>query len=318
MSEIENDSSDTVLMLITSDFVKQRYELLKLKAPDLKIVTNLNEGLNDEITAMFTFSLPEGIAPQLPKLRLVASVGAGADGILKARDLPQKVKVTRACDAELGFSMAQYVVMQILRNFRDLRTLEQQHATARWSRLPIASANQSTVGIMGLGQTGMMVAKAVAALGFRVTGWTRTALRDVSIERFVGMENLNLFLEKSDFLICLLPLTDETRHLLNRNTLSRLRKGCYVINVARGGIIVEQDLLELVENGYISGAALDVFTTEPLNQDSPFWGHDKILVTPHIAAQPSTETVVDQFIENLNRIKNGFPLLNEVDRNLGY
>ena len=267
---------------------------------------------------IFTFSLPEGTAPRLPQLRLVASVGAGADGILQARDLPPEVKVTRACDIGLGYSMSQYVVMQILRHFRDLRTLERQHASAKWSRLPVASASQSTVGIMGLGQTGMVVAQAVAALGFRVIGWTRTASRNVSVERFVGQQNLVAFLEECDFLVCLLPLTDETRHLLNRHMLSRLHKGCYVINVARGGILVEQDLLELVENGHISGAALDVFAAEPLGPDSPFWGHMKILVTPHIAAQPSTEPVVDQFIDNLQWMRNGTPLVNEVDRTLGY
>ena len=267
---------------------------------------------------IFTFSLPEGTAPRLPQLRLVASVGAGADGILQARDLPPEVKVTRACDIGLGYSMSQYVVMQILRHFRDLRTLERQHASAKWSRLPVASASQSTVGIMGLGQTGVVVAQAVAALGFRVIGWTRTASRNVSVERFVGQQNLVAFLEECDFLVCLLPLTDETRHLLNRHMLSRLHKGCYVINVARGGILVEQDLLELVENGHISGAALDVFAAEPLGPDIPFWGHMKILVTPHIAAQPSTEPVVDQFIDNLQWMRNGTPLVNEVDRTLGY
>jgi glyoxylate/hydroxypyruvate reductase A len=318
MPDTKNALSDTVLMLITSEFVKQRYDALKRKRPDLRIVTSLDEGMNDEITAIFTFSLPEGTAPRLPQLRLVASVGAGADGILQASDLPPEVKVTRACDIGLGYSMSQYVVMQILRHFRDLRTLERQHTSAKWARLPVASSSQSTVGIMGLGQTGVVVAQAVAALGFRVTGWTRTASRDVSVERFVGQQNLLAFLEECDFLVCLLPLTDETRHLLDRHMLSRLRKGCYVINVARGGILVEQDLLELVENGHISGAALDVFAAEPLVADSPFWGHEKILVTPHIAAQPSTEPVVDQFIDNLQRMRNGTPLVSEVDRTLGY
>jgi phosphoglycerate dehydrogenase-like enzyme len=313
-----NDERHTVLMLLTSDFVVTRYESLRRKAPELTIVTELAPGLNDDVTALFTFKLPTGIAARLPNLRLAASVGAGADGILSASDLPASVRVTRACDDGLGLSMAQYVVLQILRVFRGLPTLERQHASGDWARLPIPDATKCTVGIMGVGQTGSVVARAVASLGFRVVGWTRTARKETDLEIFSGREALPEFLSQCDFLVCLLPLTDSTRGMLNKSIFSTVRKGCYFINAARGGIVVEDDLLEAIDNEELSGGALDVFDQEPLPRSSPFWGHSKILVTPHSAAQPAVEPVVDQFIENLRRLSAGEPLLYELNRAQGY
>jgi phosphoglycerate dehydrogenase-like enzyme len=305
-------------MLLTSDFVIARYESLRRKAPELKIVTELASGSNEDITAIFTFKLPTGIAARLPKLRLAASVGAGADGILSASDLPRSVYVTRACDNGLALSMAQYVVLQILRVFRDLPAFERQHASGEWIRLLIRDATKCTVGIMGVGQTGSVVARSVAGLGFRVIGWTRTKREESGFEIFSGQETLPEFLGQCNFLVCLLPLTESTRGLVNRSIFSTVQRGCYFINAARGGIVIEDDLLKAVNDGDLSGAAMDVFAQEPLPQNSPFWRHSKILVTPHSAAQPSVEPVVDQFIENLRRLSNGEPLMHELNRDRGY
>lgn len=307
-----------VLMLLTSDFVTARYEALRAQAPDLEIVTQLGAGEDPTVTALFAFKLPAGVAPRLPNLRLAASVGAGADGITSAPDLPAHVKVTRAVEPGLGLSMAQFVSMQILRHFRFLPQMEQQHAAGEWKRLPVPDARQVTVGIMGLGSIGSVVAQVVAALGFNVIGWTRTGVRQSSVPMFVGAAGMDEFLSQSKYLVCLLPITTETAGLLDRTRLSKLPRGAFVINVARGGIVVEQDLLGLVDDGHLSGAAFDVFATEPLPPTSAFWRHDKILVTPHIAAQPSAGPVVEQFLANLQRLSHGQPLLNEVDRTLGY
>lgn len=307
-----------VLMLLTSDFVTARYEALRARAPDLNIVTELASDLEPDITALFAFKLPAGIAPRLPNLQLAASVGAGADGIISAPDLPAHVRVTRAVEPSLGASMAQFVSLQILRQFRSLPRLEQQHAAGEWKRLPVPDARQTTVGIMGLGSIGAVVADVVAALGFDVIGWTRSDGRASRVPVFIGEEGLDAFLERSDFLVCLLPGTAQTAGLLGRSRLARLPSGSFVINAARGGIVVEDDLLALVDEGHLGGAAMDVFATEPLPPNSALWRHDKILVTPHIAAQPSVGPVVEQFIENLGRLAEGRPLLHEVDRSLGY
>ncbi|WP_217648496.1 glyoxylate/hydroxypyruvate reductase A [Mitsuaria sp. PDC51] len=307
-----------VLMLLTSDFVTARYEALRARAPDLEIVTELGPQADPDITALFAFKLPAGIAPRLPNLQLAASVGAGADGLLAAPDLPAHVRVTRAVEPGLGLSMAQFVALQVLRQFRSLPIMERQHAAGEWKRLPVPDARQVTVGIMGLGSIGGVVADVVAALGFKVIGWTRSDARAARVPVFVGEAGMAAFLGRSDFLVCLLPGTPQTARLLDRSRLAMLPPGSFVINVARGGILVEDDLLALVNEGHLSGAALDVFATEPLPPDSPLWRHPRLLVTPHIAAQPSVGPVVEQFIENLRRLANGQPLLDEVDRLVGY
>jgi phosphoglycerate dehydrogenase-like enzyme len=307
-----------VLMLLTSDFVTARYEALRARAPELQIVTELGAGSDPDITALFAFKLPAGVAPRLPNLQLAASVGAGADGILSAPDLPAHVKITRAVEPGLGRSMAQFVSLQILRHFRDLPKMEHQHAAGVWKRLPVPDARQVTVGIMGLGSIGAVVADVVAALGFNVIGWTRAGARPSTVPVFAGEAAIDDFLGRCNYLVCLLPITAQTSGLLNRTRLAKLPKGAFFINVARGGIVVEDDLLALVNERHLSGAAVDVFATEPLPPASPFWSHDRILVTPHIAAQPSVSPVVEQFLENLQRLGNGMPLLDEVDRALGY
>jgi phosphoglycerate dehydrogenase-like enzyme len=305
-------------MLLTSDFVKSRYEALRSRAPGLHVITDIEGASDPDVTALFAFKLPAGIAPRLPNLRLAASVGAGADGILSAPDLPPHVKVTRAVEPGLGFSMAQFVSLQILRHFRALPALERQQAAGEWKRLPVPDASQFTVGIMGLGSIGSVVADALLALGFRVIAWTRTSAREARVPVFVGEGQKNDFLAQSNYLVCLLPFTAETKGTLDRASLRKLPKDSFVVNVARGGIVVEDDLLALVDEGHLAGAALDVFASEPLPPGSPFWHHERILVTPHVAAQPTAGPVVEQFLENLQRLANGQPLLYQVDRSVGY
>jgi phosphoglycerate dehydrogenase-like enzyme len=315
---MQSTKSHKVLMLLTSDFVKSRYQALRSRAPDLQVVTEIEGASDPDVTALFAFKLPDGIASRLPNLRLAASVGAGADGILSASDLPLGVRVTRAVEPGLGFSMAQFVSLQILRHFRSLPLMERQHSASEWNRLILPDASQVTVGVMGLGSIGSVVADALVALGFKVIAWTRTSAREARVPLFVGERQRDEFLAQSNYLVCLLPFTPETKGSLDRASLRKLPKGSFMVNVARGGIVVEDDLLSLVDEGHLAGAALDVFATEPLRADSPFWRHQRILVTPHIAAQPTVGPVVDQFLENLRRLAQGQPLLNEVDRSVGY
>jgi len=315
---MQSPASPKVLMLLSSDFVKSRYDALRDRAPDLQVVTEIEGASDPNVIALFAFKLPAGIAPRLPNLRLAASVGAGADGILSAPDLPPHVKVTRAVEPGLGFSMAQFVSLQILRHFRSLPLMEKQHAAGEWRRLAVPDASQVTVGIMGLGSIGSVVADALVALGFRVIAWTRTAGCDARVPVLFGESQKDAFLAQSNYLVCLLPFTAQTHGALDYASLRKLPKGSFVVNVARGGIVVEDDLLSLVDEGHLAGAALDVFATEPLPPTSRLWNHERILVTPHIAAQPTVGPVVEQFLQNLKRLANDQPLLNEVDRTAGY
>ncbi|WP_199932031.1 NAD(P)-dependent oxidoreductase [Xanthomonas citri] len=214
--------------------------------------------------------------------------------------------------------MAQFVVLQLLRNFRELRTLEKQCSEKEWRRLDVRDASRVTVGIMGLGSIGTVVASAIVGLGFKVVGWSRTGRDRPDMSVFAGERGLNDFLAASNFLVCLLPATNQTIGLLDRSRLEKLPKGAFLINAARGGILVENDFLDLLNENRLSGAVLDVFDTEPLPRTSPFWDCDNVLVTPHIAAQPTINVVVDQFINNLGRLENGLPILHEINRKIGY
>ena len=309
----------TVLMLIGSEFVAARHKALCAKAPDLRVVTDLADCDPADVDAVFTFKLPAGVAPRLPNLRLAASVGAGADGLLSAGDIPAHVAVTRVVEQGLGLSMAQYVAYQVLRRFRGFDRFEAQARERNWQRAAIPDSRAHTIGIMGLGEIGRVVAGALAALGFRVTGWSRSGQPADNVERvFRGAGELPAFLGQCDTLVCLLPFTADTQGMLDRALLQQLKPGAFVVNAARGGIVNESDLLALLDAGHLGGAAFDVFATEPLPPSDPMWSHPKVAVTPHIAAQPSVAAAVDQFLENLSRVRSGQPVLRAIDRQAGY
>jgi len=164
----------------------------------------------------------------------------------------------------------------------------------------------------------MCAARALLSLGFYVAGWSRREKHIDGVQSFFGADALTPFLERTDILVCLLPLTDATRGILNADTLSSLPEGAYVINAARGGHVVEADLLSALDSGHLAGAALDVFIEEPLADDSPFWDHPKVLVTPHIASLSSPESAAADIAENIRRIRAGETPKDMVDTDAGY
>ena len=176
----------------------------------------------------------------------------------------------------------------------------------------------SPLGVMGLGQLGKDVAEKLVCLGFKVAGWSRTPKALDDILTFAGDDQFEAFLSQVNILVCLLPLTPMTRDILNRDVFKKLQAGAYIINTARGEHLVEQDLLDALADGQISGACLDVFRTEPLPEDHPFWDHPKIVVTPHISSLTNPGAVASQIIENYHRAMSGRALLNQVDIDRGY
>ena len=306
-------------MLVSSEVVATRYRALREAAPDLAVVTSLDEVEPAHIDALFAFKLPAGIASRLPNLKLVASGGAGVDGLLAAGDIPPGAWITRVVEPTLGLSMAQYVSYQVLRRLRTFDVYEAQARDRLWQRHPIADARTHTVGIMGLGEIGGVVAQALLALGFRVTGWSRSGRGVAGMHAmYAGDTGLDAFLAQTDTLVCLLPFTDTTRGLLDGALLRRLKPGAFVVNAARGGIVDESALLALLDAGHLSGAALDVFATEPLPPEHPLWRHPRVTVTPHVAAQPSVQGAVAQFLANLQRVRSGAAPLHAIDRQAGY
>ena len=306
-------------MLISSDFVAARHAALCAKAPQLRVVTDLEDCDLSQIDALFTFKLSPGIAPRLPNLKLAASVGAGSDGLLAAGDIPNHVAVTRVVERGLGLSMAQYVAYQVLKRFRGFAAFESQARDHKWQRGAIPDSRAHTVGLMGVGEIGSVVAEALTTLGFKVVGWSRSGRAVANVAHiFSGTKELPTFLGMCDTVVCLLPFTAETNGLLNSEMLQQLKPGAYLVNAARGGIVKEADLLSLIQSGHLSGAALDVFANEPLPPSDPLWAHPQVVVTPHIAAQPSVAAAVEQFIENLSRVRGGQKPLHSVDRLIGY
>lgn len=250
-------------------------------------------------------------------LKAAFNIGAGVDALLKLR-LPPGTQLVRLEDAGMSVQMAEYVCHALIRHFREFDSYEAETRQGRWSfRKPRQRADWP-VGIMGLGVLGARVAKAVAAFEFPVRGWSRSPRQIEGVRCFAGAEQLDDFLAASKVLVCLLPLTPDTRDILNRRNLSRLQPGGYVINVARGAHLVDDDLLQLLDSGHLAGATLDVFRTEPLPTEHPFWRHPKITVTPHTSARTLREETIAQIAGKIVARERGQAIAGIVDPQRGY
>jgi phosphoglycerate dehydrogenase-like enzyme len=290
---------------------------LRQAAPDLPVWTEQDAPPPEGVEAILAWRMKPGILPKYPNLRVLCSTGAGVEKLL-VDDLPEHVPLTRVVDPMQGVEIAQYVVATTLQFTRDLTLYAEQQARAEWKRHPVRTAVRCRVGVMGLGAVGQAIARAFLPLGYPVGGWSRTPREVPGVATFAGVDELPEFLSQADILVCALPLTDETRGLLNHHTLAQLPRGAYVINVGRGEQVVEPDLRALLDGGYLAGAALDVFEREPPPPDNWVWSHPKVVATPHIAAQASFETVAQQCVDALRRARDGLPQPLAVDRQRGY
>lgn len=260
---------------------------------------------------------PQQFLDEQPGLKGIFNIGAGVDALMKLR-LPPRALVVRLDDAGMSVQMAEFVCHAVIRHFRELDAYERDAAAGRWGfRKPRARAD-FPVGVLGLGVLGQRVAQALAAFEFPVRGWSRRPKDVAGIQCFAGPEQLDDFLAGTRVLVNLLPLTPETRDLLDRRTLGRLLPGGYLVNVARGAHLVESDLLALLDEGHLAGAALDVFRTEPLPAEHPFWRHPKITVTPHTSARTLREESVAQIARKILAFERGEPIAGVVDRHRGY
>jgi glyoxylate/hydroxypyruvate reductase len=252
-----------------------------------------------------------------PHLRGIFNLGAGVDALLKLR-LPANAIVVRIDDGGMAVQMAEFVCHAIIRHFRELDTYERDIAQGKWSfRKPLLRSD-FPVGIMGLGVLGQRVAQAVRHFEFPVSGWSRTPHGLSGVRCYAGAEQFDEFLAATKVLVCLLPLTPDTQGIMNSRTLSKLMPGGYVINVARGGHLIEEDLIPLLDSGQLAGAALDVFRTEPLPPEHPFWKHPKITVTPHTSARTLREETIGQIVGKIRAFERGEPIAGVVDRQRGY
>lgn len=293
-------------------------DAIRARMPELEIRVWPDIGDPAGIDYALAWKPPAGLLAGLPNLKGVSSIGAGVEHLLNDPTLPAMLPVARIVDGRLVGGMTEYVLLHVLRHHRKLDLLMANQRAGRWQWIPPADTLRTTVGVMGLGVLGGAAAVALADLGFRVIGWSTSAKDLRGVESFAGDQQRDAFLSLSQILVCLLPLTPATRGILNRDTLRRLPYGAYVINAGRGGQLVEEDLLGLLESGHLSGATLDVFQREPLPAGHPFWSHPRVTVTPHNAADSIPESIAPQIVENVRRARAGQPLINLVDRAKGY
>ena len=287
-------------------------------APEIDLRVWPDDGDKTDVTFALVWAQPQGIFAQYPHLQVISSMGAGVDNLLQDGSIPNQATVVRMVDPRLVGQMGDYVLAAALNHVRQFPDYAQQQQQQQWQPLPPPNLNTVTIGVMGLGQIGSAVATRLVQVGFHVVGWSRREKSIADVQVFSGQQKLTDFLAASQILVCLLPLTSETKNILNADRLAQLPQGAYVINVARGAHLVEVDLLTLLAKGYLAGACLDVFRQEPLPQDHPFWTHPKITITSHVASLTDPSSVAPQIVENYRRMVGGRPLLNSVDMQQGY
>lgn len=274
-------------------------------------------GERDDIAYALVHQPPPGLLASLPNLRAVFSLWAGVDHLASDPELPP-VPVIRMVERGMTATMTAHVVQQVLdlhTHALDYRALQ---AARHWEQLELTAPWERRVGILGLGALGRDAAEKLAALRFDVAGWSRSPKEIAGIACYDGEDGLSDFLARTEILVCLLPMTEATRGILNRSLFDRLPRGAALVNCARGGHLVDDDLLAALADGRISSAALDVFNQEPLPADHPYWSHPRVVVTPHVAAFSVPATAIESVAANIRRMEAGEAPLYVVDFDRGY
>ncbi len=260
---------------------------------------------------------PQQFMDEQPGLKALFNIGAGVDALLKLR-LPPKALVVRLDDAGMAVQMAEYVCHAVIRHFREFDGYEADTAAGRWGYRKPRLRSDYPIGVMGLGVLGERVAKALAQFDFPINGWSRSPKAIDGVRAFAGAGQFNDFLAASRVLVNLLPLTPDTANVINQDTLARLQPGAYVINVARGAHLVDEDLLAAIDSRHVAGATLDVFRTEPLPAGHAFWTHPRITVTPHTSARTLREESVAQIARKMVALEQGAAVAGVVNPVRGY
>ncbi|MCK5620812.1 MAG: glyoxylate/hydroxypyruvate reductase A [Alphaproteobacteria bacterium] len=293
-------------------------EAFKRHMPDLDFRDWDEPGDVADIEFAMVWKPPRGVLRGFPNLKVIFSLGAGVDHLFSDPELPEGVPVVRMIEPELTRGMTEYVVLHVLRHHRRQREMEANQRAEKWEMISVPTAPSRKVGVMGLGELGGAAALALTALEFDVAGWSRSPKEFPGVECFHGDFGMDAFLARTEILICLLPLTAETEGILNAELFAKLPKGASLINAARGGHQVEEDILAALDRGQLSETTLDVFREEPLPAGHPCWRHPRVTITPHNASLTDPDGAVRQVIENIQRIRRGEPPSNIVDSKAGY
>lgn len=293
--------------------------LLKIKEllPNKKIEVYPDIEDKSKVEFLITWKPNEGYVNEFPNLKVVQSVGAGIDHLLHT-PLSDDIRITRIVDPALKQDMFEFILTNILISMKNMHFYAKEQSEKKWSPNDYKSINNTTITILGLGEIGKLVAEKLSLLGFRVKGWSNSEKSINDVESFMGKEELNQAISDTDFIVNILPLTSETAGILDTSFFNQLKDQTVLINVARGGHLVDEDLINAIENNKIKESYLDVFNQEPLNENHPFWQNSAIHITPHIASITKPETAIQQVVENITRLDNGEDLMNQVDLKRGY
>lgn len=293
-------------------------EALAESYPEMKTALWPYDGAPEEINYALVWQPPRGELKRYPNLKAIFSIGAGIDHLASDPELPQGIPVVRMVEPGLTAGMSEYVVLAVLSHHRFMLDYAALRREKRWEEILQVPTEARQVGILGLGVLGRDALDKLKPFGFRLAGWSRSPKSITGVTCFHGSRGLDEFLAGTDILVCLLPLTAETSGILNAGTFAKLPRSAAVINVGRGGHLVEEDLLAALDSGQIAGATLDVFQQEPLPADHPLWTHPRVVITPHVASMTIPQSAVRAVVANIQRLESGEALQHVVDLKRGY
>ena len=274
--------------------------------PEMDIKVYPDEGDVNDIEYAVVWKHPRGILKKYPNLKAILSLGAGVDHIISDSELPKGLPIVRLVDKKLTHEMCLHSLHWVLHFHSNQYLYRIQQQSREWIQQSSVQSEDRTIGIMGLGNIGKAIGDSLVNLDFKVIGWgARPKNSTGEIEYYYGHEQLSEFLSQTDILINILPLTENTKNILTKNELKLLPKGSFIINIGRGGIINENDLLSFLNSGHINAAALDVFAQEPLPDNNSLWGHSSVYITPHIAGQSNPGSAAKTIAENIRLIEKG-------------
>lgn len=300
-----------------SDPATQWARALHDAMPDLEVRIWPDIGDPAEIDYALIWAAPDRMLHDLPNLRVIFSLGAGVDHLL-GDAAPATVPIVRMVDPALAEGMVEYVLYQVLRHHRGMHHYEARQRRSEWRAHGQTRPGERTVGVLGVGELGGRCARQLAALGFRVAGYSRTRRDLPGVSSYAGDDEFSAFLARSEMLVCLLPLTPATTDLLGADCFRQLPRGAVLIHAGRGAQLCEPDLLAALDAGRLDHAVVDVFREEPLPADHPFWSHPRISVTPHVASLTNPVTGAERVVRGIHRDLAGDPLEQVVDRERGY
>nr|WP_325265745.1 glyoxylate/hydroxypyruvate reductase A [uncultured Rhizobium sp.] len=307
-----------VVSLPAADKTEWWCQMLRDLMPDWNVYPIDQVPDPDAVTYSVLWRPATGAMKSFRNLKAIVSLGAGIDHVLADEQLPIHVPIIRTVGTDLTQRMKEYVALHVLRHHRELPAIQANQARQLWEQIVVPPAPQRRVGVMGLGNLGAAAADLLKQIGFEVRGWSRSPKDLPGIQCFSGSEGFGAFLEGTEILVCLLPLTESTRGILNVDTFNRLKRGASIVNAARGPHLVDSDLVDALNSGQISNATLDVFHVEPLPKTHPFWTNPKITVTPHVASLIDAPTGSKIVAKNIRTFQETGTVADLADAKRGY